>query len=313
MIFFLMLITNFALSQNVDSISINLKDLKFSKKAVNFSVLGDWGRDGKFNQKEVGYAMGMANEMANASFVATVGDNFYENGVESTTDKQWKTSFEDIYTNKGTQITWYATLGNHDYKGNPQAQIDYSKVSNRWQMPSRYYSIEKEISKGKKVLFVFLDTNPFEDKYFGKNSSFSDLKEQNKQQQIDWLENTLKNSDAKWKIVFGHHPFYSFGVRSENENSVKEQLEPIFTKYKVDDYIAGHEHHLQYTNKNGVYHFISGGGSQLRPVDKKSSNDEFSISRNGFMLFSVAKRYFYVNIVDYKGNVLYSKKIKKQN
>lgn len=311
LLLFLMLFVKLAFAQITDSVSINLKNLQFSKKAVNFSALGDWGRDGKFNQKEVGYVMGVANEKVNAEFITTVGDNFYENGVDNVEDKQWKTSFEDIYTYKGDQIPWYVTLGNHDYKGNVQAQIDYSKVSTRWKMPARYYSFEKNISKNKKVLFVFLDTNPFEDKYLGKNSNFSDLKEQNKQEQLDWLENTLKNSDAQWKIVFGHHPFYSFGVRSENDNSVKDQLEKIFIKYKVDSYITGHEHHLQYEEKNGIEYFITGAGSQLRPVEAKNSESEFAISRNGFMLFSIAKRYFYVNIIDYKGKILYTKKIRK--
>lgn len=65
-------------------------------------------------------------------FIISVGDNFYTNGVASVDDPMWKTSFEDIYKGANLFIDWYPVLGNHDYRGNPQAQIDYSKRSRRW-------------------------------------------------------------------------------------------------------------------------------------------------------------------------------------
>lgn len=34
-------------------------------------------------------------------------------------------------------LEWYPILGNHEYRGNTQAVIDYSKVSRRWVMNER--------------------------------------------------------------------------------------------------------------------------------------------------------------------------------
>ena len=47
----------------------------------------------------------------------------------------------------------FAYLGNHEYRGNTQAVIDYSKVSARWNMPDRYYTFAME-NDGVTVRFV---------------------------------------------------------------------------------------------------------------------------------------------------------------
>ena len=94
-----------------------------------------------------------------------MGDNFYEDGVQSTSDPQWRSSFETIYSAPSLQIPWYVALGNHDYRGVPQAQIDYAKISHRWQMPSRYYKVSGgQIGAPHLDLFV-IDTSPLVHKY----------------------------------------------------------------------------------------------------------------------------------------------------
>src|ERR1700692_2120748 len=109
--------------------------------AVNFLVVGDWGRQGTNHQRDVAVQMGKAAAALGSRCVVSVGDNFYEDGVASTADPQWHSSFEEIYAAPSLQIPWYVALGNHDYRGVPQAQIDYAKSSMRWRMPSRYYKV----------------------------------------------------------------------------------------------------------------------------------------------------------------------------
>ena len=82
--------------------------------------------------------MGIACGQANAAFVISVGDNFYENGVASLQDPHWQQSFEHVYAAKSLQVPWYVVLGNHDYRGNVDAQLDYGKTHPRWNMPARY-------------------------------------------------------------------------------------------------------------------------------------------------------------------------------
>lgn len=56
-----------------------------------------------------------------------------------------------------------------------------------------------------------------------------------------WLENVLKNSDKKWKIVMMHHPVYS--VRdSRNNYYVRWTFKPLFEKYGVNLVLQGHDH-----------------------------------------------------------------------
>ena len=75
-------------------------------------------------------------------FVVSTGDNFYEDGVASVTDPTWKASFEDVYSAPSLlQVPWIVALGNHDYRGNVDAQIEYSKSSSRWRMPARSFTV----------------------------------------------------------------------------------------------------------------------------------------------------------------------------
>lgn len=74
-------------------------------------------------------------------------------------DPLWMTNYELIYSHPELQIPWYPILGNHEYRGNTQAVLDYSNVSRRWQMPARYYSKVFE-EDGATLRVVFIDTTP---------------------------------------------------------------------------------------------------------------------------------------------------------
>lgn len=62
--------------------------------------------------------------------------------------------------------------------------------------------------------------------------------------QLTWLENDLKNSDAIWKVVMTHHGLFSTGDHcSTNENNtVTEKFAPIFSRNHVDLVLQAHEH-----------------------------------------------------------------------
>src|ERR1700744_2006269 len=175
---------------------------------MHFMALGDWGRNGEYDQQEVAKQMGIWGlEHAN-DFVISVGDNFYPKGVVSETDPLFHYSFENIYTAHSLQCDWYPILGNHDWLTDPDAQVRYSKISRRWDMPAKYYSKEIRLRGKSKVKFIFADTDPYlhEDKkeYAAKHTA--------------WLKEELANrsADVKWTIVVGHHPYYPVGPRITN-------------------------------------------------------------------------------------------------
>ena len=274
---------------------------------INFLALGDWGRNGEYHQQEVAKQMGIWAAANPNDFNISVGDNFYPKGVVSETDPLWHYSFENVYTAHSLQGDWHPVLGNHDHLSNPDAQVRYSKVSRRWDMPALYYS--KEISMGKEqgtVLFVMLDTDPM---LFEEKADYTKT-------QLEWLNHTLQNASAniKWKIVIGHHPYYTVGPRIENYDTltIRKILPPIFEKHQVDIYLSGHEHSLQHIKPDGYTHqFISGAGSELSPITSGVKSTRFAVSDNGFMYFSIGKNTVAVKAINYEGKILYETAIKK--
>jgi len=294
-----------------------IPDLKVLDESLNFVVMGDFGRNGQYFQKEVAEQMGKASMTIESDFTISVGDNFYPNGVQSTTDYQWISSFENIYTNHSLYENWYVALGNHDYKGNIQAQIDYSKISRRWKMPAKYYSETFELKNGEKVLMVVMDTNPFIDSYHKKGTfMYENIITQDTIAQKKWLIETLKTSDKsiKWKIVVGHHPLYSGGKRKDNPDTkgFEKKFAGIFDQYKVDAYLCGHEHDLQVIKPKGRYttQFLSGAACEIRPTGNREGT-LFSASEPGFMTFSINAKKLQVQAVNEKGKVIYTTEINK--
>jgi len=286
-----------------------IKGLPRPKKALHFLVVGDWGRVGEYRQRQVAEQMGRAAHTLEAEFVISTGDNFYPNGVASVLDPLWEKSFEEVYTAYSLQQEWYPVLGNHDYRGNPDAQLEYANVSRRWRMPARYHRMERKASDGTKILLVFLDTSPFEMKYYDddKEPFRSNIRKQSDDttRQKEWLMNTLRSSDARWKFVIGHHPLYSSGKRRDETQSVASSLLPLLESGGADAYFCGHEHHLEHDALNaGLHQFISGAGSEVRPVGR-ADKALFTAAEAGFLAVSANREAVTLSFVNHAGGVLY--------
>jgi len=280
---------------------------KDSNFPLNFLAVGDWGRNGEDNQLEVAKQMGLWAAAHPNDFVISVGDNFYPLGVVSENDPLWHYSFENIYTAHSLQCDWYPVLGNHDYGSDPDAQIRYSKVSRRWQMPAKYYSKEIVLGEHKaKALLVFIDTDPM----------LHEAKNAEVEKQMLWINKILSNAaaDIKWKIVIGHHPYYTVGPRMTNEDTltIRKKLAHVFETHKVDVYLSGHDHSLQHLKPEGFTNmFISGAGSELTQVTAGVPYAKFQASENGFMYFSLNDSKLQVKAINMKGTVLYETELLK--
>ena len=248
--------------------------------------------------------MGFVAEKMNSRFVITTGDNFYDAGVKSTTDKHWQTSFENVYTAQSLQKPWHAILGNHDYRGNIQAQMDYSKTSARWKLPGKYYTFARQVNDSIAVQFVFVDTTPFVKEYRRK-SRFNHIDWEEPEVQLQWLDSTLAASKCVWKIVFGHHPIYSAGTKHGDTPELIELLKPVLEKHSVQAYFSGHEHDLQHLKgQSNLNYFVSGAGSKIREAGWKDIS-LFSKGVAGVMAVSFLGEEMRVFCVDGKGEVLY--------
>lgn len=296
----------------------NIPSMTYWDDSFNFLVLGDFGRVGDYYQKDVAREMGHATIVLDADFILSVGDNFYPDGVQSTQDYHWISSFEAIYSDPALYRPWYVALGNHDYRGNVQAQIDYSNVSRRWNMPARYYSKTFKISDGDEVLMVVMDTNPYITSYHKNPQKYLGVGEQDTQAQTQWLEKTLsENKSAKWKIVVGHHPLYSGGMRKNHKDTEEfyQKFADLFDKHKVDVYICGHEHDQQIIKPKGRYttQLLSGAGSEVRTTGKREGTI-YASDAPGFLAVSILKNKMLVQLVkadSQKGEVLYKHEMSK--
>ena len=277
----------------------------FSPEALNFLIVGDWGRNGFFNQREVADQMGRTGEEIGSQFVISAGDNFYSTGVTSVTDPKWERSFEDVYTAPSLQRPWYAVLGNHDWQGNVQAEVDYTRHSDRWTMPSRFYTVEKSVDDTTRALFAFLDTTPLVD--VDRTYLYPMSDRWDRSAQLHWLDSTLAASTAQWKIVVGHHPVYVASSRYEDSPYLLADLVPIMERHGVQAYFAGHDHNLQHLWPEGspIQYFISGAGSLTRAVDDTDPDALFALRVPGFMAVSLTARQMFVQVLDEHGHIFY--------
>merc|ERR1712086_139802 len=111
--------------------------------------------------------------------------------------------------------------------------------------------------------------------------------------QYAWISKTLSESDADWKIVFGHFPVRSSttGEHGDTPNLVKN-LSPILSKGGADVYFNGHDHILQHINRDGVHSLGSGAGARNhKGVDKSYTGlMGYLEGEYGFMVHGISKK-----------------------
>lgn len=280
--------------------------LAAASPAGGFLVVGDWGRDGAQHQRDVAVAMGKAARELGSHFVVSVGDNFYEDGVQTAQDPQWKTSFEDVYTDPALQMPWYVALGNHDYRGNPQAQIDYATTSPRWNMPSRYYKVSGAAVGLPGIDLFVIDSSPLVHKYREKVEGViaANVSQQDTAAQLTWLDRELSASTAPMKLVVGHHTIRSGGSGHGETPELIEIVRPLLVRHNVQAYICGHDHDLQHIHRDGIDYVLCGAGSEVRPV-KAVAGTQFCLAKSGFGALTPAPDGLAMEFRDYTGASLY--------
>jgi len=261
--------------------------------SLNFMIISDWGFNGSINQLKVASEMEEVARLVKMEFVLTSGDNFQGNGVKSAKDILWTKNFENVYSDSSLLIPWYPALGNHDYLGNPEAQVQYSSINSIWNMPDRYYTFVKKINPSNSVRFIVLDTpgliEEFEKlRYMGSFDSIA---------QYRWFESVLSISQEQWIIVTGHHPIFSASSYHGGSEEMNKMIRPLLSKYGVDFYFCGHDHHFEHARENNsITDFIvTGTGGETRQTGF-DFNSVFTLSRLGFTYISLyddrAKLYF---------------------
>lgn len=277
------------------------------KGELTFYMANDLGRNGYYDQKAIAELMGEMAGTVSPECVLAVGDIHHFNGVASVNDPLWMTNYELIYSHPELMIDWFPVCGNHEYRGNTQAVVDYSNISRRWMMESRYYT-KVFNHKGTTVRIVFLDTTPMMGKYQKATDTYPDVARQDVKAQLAWLDKTLKNAHEDWVIVVGHHPVYAETGKSIDERTdMQNCLLPILHKYNnVSVYACGHIHNFQHIKMKGddIDYVVNSSASLARPV-KHIEGTVWCSAADGFSVFTVDKNKLRMSMIDRDGNILY--------
>ena len=281
-----------------------------SSAQMRLLVANDLGRNGYYEQKPIAERMGkMAGEL-DVEAVLALGDIHHFMGVESVNDPLWMTNYELIYSHPELQIPWYPILGNHEYRGNTQAVLDYSNVSRRWQMPARYYSKVFE-EDGATLRVVFIDTTPLIGKYHKDSLDYPSVPQQDAKKQLAWLEEELSDAKEDWVVVVGHHPIYAHTTKSESERKdMQKRVDPILRRHNVDMYICGHIHNFQHIKPQGtsIDYVVNSAGSLARSKVEAIEGTVFASGEAGFSILSFTKDELCLDLINGKGKTIHSVK-----
>ena len=277
------------------------------EKPLNFYLINDSGRNGYYEQKTIAETMGKMAGTIDIEFVVAAGDVHHFEGVRSVSDPLWMTNYELIYSHPDLMIPWYPVCGNHEYRGNTQATVDYSGVSARWDMPSKYYTFTAE-EDSVTVRIVMLDTTPLIDKYREDTEKYPDASKSEVEPQLEWLDSVLTAATEDWVLVVGHHPIYADTDKTDSERiDMQDRVNSILVKHgNVDMYLCGHIHTFQHIRMEGcdIDYVVNSSASLSREV-KPVEGTVFCSPEEGYSLITADKHELDLYMLDACGNVLH--------
>ena len=292
-------------------------DWKKMKGEVNLFVANDLGRNGYYLQKDFAHLMGEMADVIGPEAIIAAGDIHHFNGIASTADPLWTSNYEQIYTHPELMIDWLPILGNHEYRGNTQAVIDYSKVSRRWVMNSRYYTkVFTDDDAGVSLRVIFIDTTPLIDSYRKESDKYPDACRQNVEEQLRWIDQTLSEAHEDWVVMVGHHPIYAQTSKGQHErDDMQRALLPLLKKYgnKVALYVCGHIHNFQHLRLPGdaTDYVVNSSASLARKVSALPETI-FCSPDEGFSVIAADKSLLRLLMVNKEGTAIHEVTKKKK-
>ena len=268
----------------IDDPSVKPGELPRKPGSLRFAVIGDTGR-GDRHQYMTAAKMIEWRQWFDYSFVLMLGDNIYG---DSGSPEAYRQRFEAPYKPLiDAGVPFFAAIGNHDPPG--QEHYPLFNMNGR-----RYYAFERDEGSlrplfSRKVLFVAIDSVNLT------------------QTQLRWVDHTLAQSEAEWKIAYFHHPLYTSGRYQFGAARIRAALEPIFIRHDLDVALSGHEHFYErITPQNGVQYFISGAGGALRLNDVRRSAWTAAAfdTDTHFMLMEIAGDRLYFLVISRKGEII---------
>ena len=244
------------------------------------------GDAGEVNPTQAMVVEALAN--SDCSMVWHLGD-ITQLGVKSIDDPELQESFLTPFKPfLQTEIPFYLTVGNHDYKGDPAVYLEVAK-----DYPSIYHPRNFYTKQFGKLCFFALDTTIFDKLYyFYKRGA-----------QIRWLEEEVERQkdQCEFSIAVAHHPLFSSGDRDRANPQLAIFLENyVFGTFDI--YITGHNHVLaDEGDHKKTLQLISATGALPGGSPLETDKGKFNIETPGYLKMTIddnTARYEFVSAED---------------
>jgi hypothetical protein len=244
---------------------------------------------------------------AHCDFATMLGDNIYPNGATVGADgRDDAERFEKLLHEPfhslvpaGGDFRIYSTLGNHDWNTSREgalAELRYLETTRPFYMDGLVYRVKPAAARGTVEIFsidttLLLAVNAVPEALLDDDGAEATTEELDdvepwmqpqteiERDMVAWLERALASSDARWKIVIGHHPLWSSaGSKFQQARVLRKLLLPTLCRY-ADVYLAGHDHTLEVhldrcdaaglePRKEPLLQVVSGAASKQRPLNR---------------------------------------------
>jgi predicted phosphodiesterase len=213
--------------------------------------------------------------------------------------KEWNPHFFDPAKQVINHIPHISTLGDHETSGGGYNGYNfYYYFRNGDSVDKMWFSYDYG-----DVHFISLD-------YRGDDS----------EEMIKWFKNDVKQSNAKWKIVYLHRPMYNLGGHRSHWGSMLWQN--LYRELKIDIVFAGHSHVYErfypmrpsYEKDSWPVTFITTGGAGAG-LYEAVQNECAAVSKsvNHYNIISVSDNSLKFKSLELDGTVLDQFEIVKKN
>ena len=201
-----------------------------------------------------------------------LGDNVYPDGPTGGADGVSDAKrFDDIllapfkdFASFAPGFRIYAALGNHDWRTSREAalgEVAYLERTPPFYMDGLIYRV---VPPGHPDVEIFVldtvvllagetvyeaeladDGSELPGREIDQRPEWTRPQTEREKTMVAWLDRSLRESNARWKIVMAHHPIWSSaGSKFQEARVLRRLLLPSLCKY-ADLYLAGHEHTLE--------------------------------------------------------------------
>jgi tartrate-resistant acid phosphatase type 5 len=232
-----------------------------------------------------------------------LGDNIYPDGATLDADghddaQRFADIFEEPYgwmRSLGGAFRMYVALGNHDWhtsREGAMAQVAYHEANPPFYMDGLVYSVHPS---GREDVEIFVidthvllagetvyedvlaeDGSEVESTVIDRLEPWAAPQTERERNMVTWLDEMLRASTARWRIVVAHHPLWSSaGGKFQQARALRRLLLPTLCRH-ADMFLAGHEHTMEVhtdactdiaPDLPPLLTVVSGAASKQRPLN----------------------------------------------